>query len=213
MPNTKKWIEPSVSDPLSEPTLNRRVWAAYLAEGYTRASWARALGVGYNLVSNWDGGSTGMSLAHFVKLHTLLAHRFTADQLLHGRRAMPAEQSLSIDDVRRVLDEIRATPAQCRALGEHESSPAGRMQRYTRTYVARFVQSYEAAVDAGASHASAMARAASDAETEQATVDAADAGRRPLSLELPPPPAAKPKPRKARRKVATVPRAKPKRRP
>lgn len=55
----KKWAEPNVADPLSEPAFNRRMWAAYLAAGFTRAQFARALDARDALVWEYDATPDG----------------------------------------------------------------------------------------------------------------------------------------------------------
>jgi len=76
---------PNAEDPLSEPTVNRRMWAAYLSRGHSRAEFARMLGVNYNAVQNWDRGDNQMSLDTFLKACQLL--NYSSDEIGYGRRS------------------------------------------------------------------------------------------------------------------------------
>lgn len=63
-----KLVPPNVLDPLSEPTPNRRVWGSYIQAGFTRRTFAEALGVRYSQVNQWDGDHQEISLPHFVRI-------------------------------------------------------------------------------------------------------------------------------------------------
>jgi len=82
---------PNAEDPLSEPTVNRRMWAAYLSRGHSRAEFARMLGVNYNAVQNWDRGDNQMSLDTFLKACQLL--NYSSDEIGYGRstHVVPSE--------------------------------------------------------------------------------------------------------------------------
>lgn len=217
MPAAKKWREPNKDNPLAEPTLNRRLWAAYLALGWTRADFARRMEVGYNLATGWDHGTHGISLAHLIKASELVG--YTLDELVFGvsseRRKSGGEASLNRDQLVALLDELRANADQCRAISEHLESSSGRLQRCTRTYVSTFVSAYADARRANKSHVDAKRAAATLAGEARDRVDALDAGRRPLdpdvlraayaeNLQ-----AAKPKKRKPRKQPPRVPVTKP----
>jgi len=89
---------PNAKDPLSEPTLARRIWAAYLSRGWNRAEWARMLGANYNAVQNWDLGKNEMSLHFFSAAVQLLG--YSADELLYGKKS---RQKQGIADISRSL--------------------------------------------------------------------------------------------------------------
>jgi transcriptional regulator with XRE-family HTH domain len=75
--------QPSVEDPLAETTPQRRVWAAYLKAGYSRARFARALGVSYQTVDQWDTEQSSMSAKHLAKVADVLG--ISMDELWRGR--------------------------------------------------------------------------------------------------------------------------------
>lgn len=80
-------LKPNVADPLSESERHRRVWAAYLLRGYTRRSFARAIGTNYHTVNRWDAGAATISLEMLERASELLG--FTMDELCFGRRSQP----------------------------------------------------------------------------------------------------------------------------
>jgi hypothetical protein len=212
MPNTTKYEEPNKLDPLSEPTLNRRVWAAYLRAGFTRASFAAAMGVRYAHVHHWDLGRHVMTLPHLMRAATLVG--MTLDQLAYGHagRATPPQPELPLTDdgVRAVLFELNASEKQMTALAEHRASTVGAYQPFTRTYVTSFVSTYQEAIDAGRKHALAMRLAFVAADNARAQLAAMDAKRKPLQRSDGPlvqPMAATE--RKPRKRVARVPVAPP----
>jgi hypothetical protein len=79
---------PDKDNPLAEPTPQRRLWAAYLARGFNRASFARALGAQYSSLDNWDIGATAMSLETFARAACLV--QYTLDELVYGAAAGPS---------------------------------------------------------------------------------------------------------------------------
>jgi hypothetical protein len=79
---------PDKNNPLGEPTPQRRLWAAYLARGFNRASFARALGAAYSSLDNWDTGITAMSLETFARAARLV--HYSLDELVHGVPAGPS---------------------------------------------------------------------------------------------------------------------------
>jgi DNA-binding XRE family transcriptional regulator len=82
---------PNHLDPLSEPTIVRRIWAAYLKAGHTRASFAREIDVSYQTLDRWDTGEVLPSLEHVMLVASKLG--YTVDQLCYGHRA-PAQSSV-----------------------------------------------------------------------------------------------------------------------
>jgi transcriptional regulator with XRE-family HTH domain len=195
-------LDPNIADPLSEPTYNRRIWALYLARKYTRQSFADAMGVGYNMVANWDHGRFAMSLVNFIRAAEVLG--VSMDELAHGKQARhlgEVERVLSTVEIRALMSELHATDEAIEAFGEHELSPRYRNQPMTRTYVSAFVAAYMAARDDGKSRERARQRACNDALNARAKAAAVDAGRLPART-APPPPVLKKKPRKPRNKLA-----------
>lgn len=187
---------PNVDAPLSEPTRHRRVWAAYLAAGYTRAQFADALGTNYYTVNRWDSGAAAMSLDMLERAVKLLG--YTMDELCFGAAgrptvagsgdAAPATPVMADSDVRAVLDAMRATPATRAALGEHLASPAGRYQTLTADYVRAWAAAWastqdpraalRAAVNARAVTEATATGSVSDAELRSALNGGSDRGRR-----------------------------------
>lgn len=179
----RKYDLPNANDPLSEPTLNRRLWASYLRAGYNRSSFARALGMNQSLIYEWDTGKRAPTLANFIKACELAGA--SMDEIAHGplgenRRRGP-ETPLSIEEVRQLLLELNATAEQIAALGEHGESSAGRLQPMTRTYVTRFISAYAGFVEAKKSHATAIKLAMVEASNARAMVNALDSKRKPLA--------------------------------
>lgn len=182
---TRKFTEPNRHDPLSENAMNRRVWAAYLRAGYDRGSFAKAMGVKYNQVHYWDVGSSTMGLGYLCQASTLVG--YTLDELVfgHAAKSRPTHQeaALSQDAIRALLLAINASTEQITALGEHQESPAGRLQPMTRTYVVSFVSTYAAAVDSGRKHEQAIKAAMVEAVNARAAVAAVSSGRTPLPVD------------------------------
>lgn len=138
---------PNVADPLSEPTLHRRVWACYLHRGYTRAGFARALGTSWSVVQTWDLGRSpngGISLPSLIKVSRVLG--FTVEELCFGKQAHGPGREPVLDDagIMEVLAECRASAAVRAAFAEHLASTAGRFQQATRSYVQGWVTGWMA---------------------------------------------------------------------
>jgi transcriptional regulator with XRE-family HTH domain len=171
--------DPLVSDPLAETSVQRRIWAAYLRGGYTRWSFARALGVSYSTVDAWDTGASMPSVDLLRSASELLG--VPINQLFYGHRGAPGgdgrEAELSRESLKALLNEIGATPEQRAALGEHEQSPAGRYQDWTRSYVIMFADAYKAARRGGATHDQSMDEALSQAINARAVAEVVTAGQ------------------------------------
>lgn len=163
---------PSAIDPISEPTLNRRVWGLYLNRGYDRAKWARAMEVSYSVACRWDNGGIQMSAANLARAAQVLA--VSADDLLFGRGGRP-QPDVAIDHllVRAALDAVDAQPESRARFAAHVDSPEGRYQVITPHYVHRWVQTYETELRAGTRADQAAARAFAEAVNARAAVAAA----------------------------------------
>lgn len=167
---------PNVADPLSESTPGRRVHAAYLLAGFSRAEFQRELGVSYVTVDNWDKGGA-IKLENL--LHAAATLGYTMDQLCYGHHPPPRkhlEPELSRDEIKLLLVELGATLEQTDALGAHELSAAGRFQRFTRTYVATYIAVYASALSDGRDPAAASDLAKQQAAQARAQVEAAARG-------------------------------------
>ena len=176
---------PNVDDPLSEATPQRRLWAAYLRAGYTRASFARLLGVVYHTLDAWD---TGVAMPDLPRFAAAAVHvGYTVDELLWGHGGMQShagsgESALSVEGVRRLLDQLQATAEQRQALGEHRESARGIYASFTATYVRTFISAYAAAREK-LPHAEVKLHAVIEAENAQAIVAARLRGAQPISTE------------------------------
>lgn len=183
---------PTSLDWISEPTLNRRVWALYLARGYTRSSWSRAMGVSISIATRWDGGSVGMSVANLAYAAQTLG--VTTDELIFGREGRPAADDGGADHglVRLVLDRVDASPHTRAAFADHVAT-TGRYQLITQAYVERWVSAYDAELDGGATPERAARLAFAEAINARAVV----------SASVPPPALATvaPRPRRPRRRL------------
>ncbi len=206
----KKYKTPDIAAPLEEPTLNRRLWAAYLRAGFDRASFARAMGVGYNLVQNWDGGKNVITLVHLMRASEIVG--YTLDELVYGSdggAVHKARETRSLDErgVMAVLDDMHATSEQLRALADMRVSAAGVRQRLTPIFVRTFLQVFAATFESkevakvlqaeAARRTYAIDEALRQAERARDQADAIARGRKPYT-----PPA--PHRRKTRKKVARV---------
>lgn len=181
---TREWLtRPNVDDPLSEPTFNRRLWAAYLQAGYSRKSWAKAMGTSYAHANAWDSGKKVHTLAYAERAAALTG--YTVDQLLHGYGAFEGrEHSLSDREILTVLDELKASDDACRAWGKFRRSDVGVAQRSTRSYVVAFVQTYQhARVTKG--ETAAVGEAMRVAANARAMVDAAALHPEPIEDTMP----------------------------
>lgn len=174
--------KPNVDDPLSEPTRHRRLWAAYLAAGYTRRDFAAKLGTNYHTVNRWDAGAAAISLDMLERASLIVG--FTMDELCFGRRALtsapaapPAasEQPLTEAQIRQLFDAQRIDTATRAAFGEHAASAAGRYQTFTATYVEAWCAAY--------AYARNEQQALSAAVNARAVSEAAAAGVAPVSAE------------------------------
>lgn len=85
--------KPNVLDPLSEPTRHRRIWAAYLAAGFTRREFAQKLGTNYHTVNRWDSGAATISLDMLERASGLVG--YSLDELCFGRKGRPVDTTSS----------------------------------------------------------------------------------------------------------------------
>lgn len=166
--------DPNVQDPFGEPTIGRRVWACYLAKGYKRFSFAKALGVSYSTVDAWDCDKSVPSLELLESIVKLL--EVPVQNLIFGHAGAP-QGSVHASGLTRearlaLLNEIGASPAQRAALAAHEDSIEGRYQLFTREYVIQWLAAYDEARSAGASAAEAGAAALAPAITARAAAGA-----------------------------------------
>jgi transcriptional regulator with XRE-family HTH domain len=134
-----------VADPLSEPTVNRRLHAAYLAKGWTRADFARRMGVKYQTVDRWDTGEFNPGLDTLFRAAELVG--YTPAQLLHGRDGAghAREPVVDIADDSMTAEEREALDLVIREIAD-AITPA-------------FVASYRAEIAGGATRVAAAAKA------------------------------------------------------
>ena len=189
MAGTKTLHEPNRNDPLSEPNVGRRLWAAYLRAGYTRTTFAAAIGVDrngkpptYQTVFRWDKGGS-------PDLHTLARAAqlvgYSMDELYYGhRRPMMKriEDNLTGDQIIALLGELRADDDAASALGEYRVSPAGMFTKITRVYVEKFVEGYTA-IAARTTRREAIAIAAQAGRDARVLAEAMARGVKPVSRE------------------------------
>lgn len=174
-----KFADPNVSDPLSEPTLNRRLWAAYKALGMTRRDFARALDAGENLVTYWDTGKTTISLVYLIKAARVVG--YSLDELVHGRSAEHM-RSLSAEQIRTLLDDAGASYAQRDALSElMRTQPA---EPLSAAYVRGFLRSFARAARDQVQHDAALKRAQRGARNAHETALAKAQGLQPLDYAV-----------------------------
>lgn len=154
MAGTKTLGEPNRNDPLSEPNIGRRLWAAYLRAGYTRSTFAAALGESsaeqrpptYATIVRWDKGGSP-DLATLARAAQLVG--YTLDELFYGHQRPTVkriEDNLTVDAIIALLDELGATSDQALALARWRQSPAGMYAKITRSYVTKFLEAHAAMV-------------------------------------------------------------------
>lgn len=85
--------KPNVLDPLGEPTRHRRIWAAYLAAGFTRREFAHKLGTNYHTVNRWDSGAATISLDMLERASVLVG--YSMDELCFGREGRPLASTVN----------------------------------------------------------------------------------------------------------------------
>lgn len=74
---------PTPDDPMGEPTLQRRIWAAYMSRGFSRHKFARALGVHGSTVVTWCTGERDPDLRQLIAVALLLD--YPLEQVVFGR--------------------------------------------------------------------------------------------------------------------------------
>lgn len=179
----KTRIDPNVQDPLSETTVQRRIWAAYLDAGFSRASWAEALGMSYTAVDLIDTGKVTPRLGTLMRMQELIG-RFSLDELAYGRnlpQMRRSEGELSTEAIKLLLLQLRCDTDTIEALGQHTESPSGKYQRYTRTYVVAFVDRYALARADGLTRPASIDLAKAAAANAQANSEAIAQRLKPIS--------------------------------
>lgn len=78
-------------DPMREPSMGRRIWAAYLKAGYNRYTFSAQLGVFYSTLQRSDEGMSTLSLALVCRASLLLGH--SMDDVCFGRGGRPAARA------------------------------------------------------------------------------------------------------------------------
>jgi hypothetical protein len=183
--------DPNAADPLSEPTVNRRLWAAYLNRGFNRRSFSRAMGSAYSTVDDWDTGKRMPQLDNLIRAREVL-EVFTLDELAFGHnppQQQRIEKELGRDAIKLLLRELTAgiDPATAldwmEALGEYERSAAGQYTMFTRSYICAFIDTYASARADGEPRKRAVELAKTIAINARATVEAVAMRLLPVSEE------------------------------
>lgn len=178
-------IAPNVADPLSELTIGRRQWAMYLQRGYNRNTYAQAMGVSYLTVDRWDTGKQAPELPHILRMVEVLA--YSLNEIVYGyhvpRPDGANERQLTLEGIRSVLHEARASSDTTEAFGEYARSDAGSFQWFTRSYVLAFVESYAGARREDADRKRSIEVAKEAAANARANAEAATQRVQPLSAE------------------------------
>lgn len=170
---------PNVADPMSEPSRHRRVWAAYLHRGYTRASFAKALGSTWSVVQAWDEGRATISLQMLERVRDVLG--FSLEQLCFGSRAMAAAGSEPVLDaagMQSALRECNASVHARAAFAAHTQTLEGQLQDITRSYVHAWIAGWQARSD----QEDAAEHALITAVNARAVTNAVGSAREPLDL-------------------------------
>lgn len=156
--------DPNTLDPLSEGSWHGRLWAARIKSGRTRRDMARELELSYGAYDAWEMGTAVPKLLQFAKACEILG--YTIDEMMYGHRATDGkrvpidkpriEPDLADSSIKLLFEEHQITPAQRAAFGEFAKSPAGFYQRFTKTFVLQFVNTYATEVDSKTSHSRAL---------------------------------------------------------
>jgi transcriptional regulator with XRE-family HTH domain len=83
---------PSGADPMSEPTLQRRIWAAHISRGFSRHKFARSLGVHGSSVVTWCTGERDPDLRQLIAVALLLD--YPLEQLIFGREGQAGARAV-----------------------------------------------------------------------------------------------------------------------
>lgn len=176
--------DPNIADPLSETSVQRRIWASYRKRGFTRFSFAAELNVPYSTVDNWDNGKSLPSLPLLMRVSELL--EVPINNLCYGHRGGPGdgrEAELTQSAVKELLAELGATKEARAAYAAHETSDAGRYQERTRSYIIAWFGAYDAARKNKASHDEAAAEAVTQAMAARSLSGALASGGQRISRE------------------------------
>lgn len=185
MPAHKSLPEPSVADPLSETTLERRVWGAYLRAGFSRAQWGRALGIKrYQTLIELDKAERPWELNALAAAAQLVG--YSLDQLYYGHAGRvnghaTRSAALNADGIVTALNELGADDVQREALAEYKLSRAGMYASVTREFVEVFIATFTACTRRGMSRANALIEAASNGRNARMLGGTVAAGGRPVS--------------------------------
>ena len=83
---------PTGEDPMGEPTLQRRIWAAHISRGFSRHKFARALGVHGTSVVTWCTGERDPDLRQLIAVSLLLD--YPLEQLVFGRQGQAGARAV-----------------------------------------------------------------------------------------------------------------------
>src|SRR5262245_45613138 len=175
--------EPSREAPLTEPTMNRRIWGAYLEAGWNRNTWADALGMSYQGIDLIDSGKSMPQLPTLMRMQELIG-KYTLDELVYGHNPPTMkrfEPELTHDAVKAVLWQLACAPDTLEALGDFTESASGKYVRLTRSYVVAWSERYQLARKEGMPRQSAIDVAKQIASAAQAHADAIAAQVKPVT--------------------------------
>jgi hypothetical protein len=134
----KRRAVPNAEKPLDEPTVGRRIWAAFLSKRMRQAEFHRALAkrierISPATVDNWLIDKYLPELKTFAEIAEIVG--FSMEELYYGRMQLSDEQ------LRELLTRLRATPEERIAFTEHVQRGLGRHQNITAAYVAGYFAS------------------------------------------------------------------------
>lgn len=164
-------------DPLTEPTRQARLEAAMRKRGYTITEFARALNVRWQTVQDWFAGRTP-NLDAFI--HACELVQYSMLDIVYGYERPNSPRQLSADGIKRLFAELNTPAALRTAFAQHQESPEGRYQDYSRAYVCGWLNAFAAAIRAGAQPTRAHEVASIAALNEHALAVAAASHVRPI---------------------------------
>lgn len=173
-------------NPLAAPTVQGRIRALYEARGFNRATFARALGVGYSVVANWESPTNPYSPSIPNLREAAVVLRVSTDDLIFGLEPRPqmlspniptqghgaGAYSIDLGTLRIALDRVGVSAAAREALVVHMESPRGQLQRVTVDYALAFAEAWDESRNGGADDTAATKAAVGAAINARAEASA-----------------------------------------
>lgn len=145
MARPKEIADPQTADPLAEPTMNRRIWSAYLKRDMTRAKFAREVGVSYSTAFNWDQGEVTPDLKTFLRICTVVG--YTPNEIAYGHNVVPGEHNAATDEDIQAANHATGAPYEAATMLYDFRQGAGRLMLMTPTWVRAYFERFKVVFD------------------------------------------------------------------